>query len=192
MLGSSPSLYPRSLRMLISLAAILPISLAALVASSALQMYGIAYDIPQLVSGTELTDWPAWILLGFASAIAGGIASTAAARNRRKSLPHTQKITGLLLAQAKGLVKQGFLRKARWRGELAVRPKVKNTEVDAHGSEISYDTNILRWLDALSSTERDLLKQRLAESRLAIRHDGALIAREQAEMMQKIEGFLLP
>ena len=178
--------------MLLSLAAILPISLAALIASSALQMYGIAYDIPQLVYGTELTEWPAWILLALAlaSAFAGGIASTAA-RRQRKSLPRSQKKTSPLLARARGSVKQGFLRKARWRGELVPRPKVKNSEVDVQGSEIRYDTNVMRLLDSLSRNERDLLRQHLAESRLAIRHDGALIAREEAEMMRKIEEFLL-
>ncbi|MCY4073203.1 MAG: hypothetical protein OXG60_18075 [Chloroflexi bacterium] len=177
--------------MLISLAAILPISLAALIAYSALQMYGIAYDIPQLVSGTEQTEWTTWILPGFALAIAGGIPSTAAARNRRRSLPRSQKITSHVFARARRFVKQGFLRKARRRGELAARPKVKNSEVHAHGSEIRYDTNVMRWLDSLSRTERDLLRQLLAKSRLAIRHDGVLIAREQAEMMQKIEEFVL-
>ena len=190
MLGFGPSPYPRSLRMLLSLAAILPISLAALIASSALQMYGIAYDIPQLVYGTELTEWPAWILLAFASAFAGGIASTAA-RRQRKRLPHSDKITSLLLVRARGFVKKGFFRKARCRGELVLRPKVKNSEVDVQGSEIRYDTNVMRLLDSLSRTERDLLRQHLAESRLAIRHDGALIAREEAEMMRKIEEFLL-
>lgn len=190
MLGFGPALYPRSLRMLISLAAILPISLAALIASSALQMYGITYDIPQLAYGTELAEQPAWILLGFASAIAGGIAS-AAARRRRKNLTRSDKITGLLLPRAIGLVKQGFLRKARWRGELALHSKVKNREVDACGSEIRYDTNVKRMLDSLSRTERELLRQRLAESRLVIRQDGALIACEQAEMMRKIEEFIL-
>ncbi len=71
------------------------------------------------------------------------------------------------------------------------RPKVKNSEVDAGGAEARYDTNVMRLLDSLSRTERDLLRQRLAESRLTIRHDGVLIAREQAAMMQKIEEFIL-
>jgi len=155
-LGFDPALYPRSLKMLISLAAVLPLSLAALIASSTLQMYGIAYDIPQLVYGSELLERPTWILLGFASAIAGGIAFA------------------------------GLLCKGLWASHLSARPtaKVKNTE-------IAYDTHVVGLLESLSKAERDLLRQALAESRLAIRHDGVLIAREQAEMMRNIEEFLI-
>lgn len=177
--------------MLILLAAVLPISLAALIVTSVLQLYGIAYDIPQLVYGSELAERPAWILLGLASAIAAGIVTTTAARNRRKSLPRSQKIASVLLVRARWFVKRGFLRKARWRGELVVRPNIKNTEIDAHGCEITNDTDVMRLLDSLSRTERDLLRQHLAESRLAIRHDGVLIAREQGEMKQEIGKFIL-
>ncbi len=74
---------------------------------------------------------------------------------------------------------------------MALHSKVKNSEVDARSSEIRYDTNVKRLLDSLSRTERELLRQRLAESRLVIRQDGALIVCEQAEMMRKIEEFIL-
>lgn len=161
MLGFVPSLYPRSLRVLIALAAILPISLVCLIAASALQMIGVAYNIPQLVYGTELIARSSWILLGSAIAIAGGISVTS------------------LISKALGA------------SEWITRPKVKNSEVDARACEIASDTNVMPLLESLLRRERDLLRQRLAESRLVIRHDGALIAHEQAEMMRKIEEFIL-
>lgn len=190
MLGFRPSLYPRTLSLLISVAVVLPISLVALIVSTALQMYGIAYEIPQLVYGSELMERPTWIFLGFASSIAGGIAC-AAARRQRNSLPRSQRISRLVLATTMGFARRGAFRKARWKGELAVRPKVKNTEVDARGSKSTYDTDVTRLLDSLSRSERDLLRQQLAQSRLAIRNDGVLIPREQAEMMHNIEEFLV-
>ncbi|MCY4539927.1 MAG: hypothetical protein OXE52_17065 [Chloroflexi bacterium] len=190
LLGFRPSLYPRTLSLLISVAVVLPISLVALIVSTALQMYGIAYEIPQLVYGTELMERPTWIFLGFASSIAGGIACTAA-RRQRNSLPRSQRISRLVLATTKGFARRGAFRKARWKGEFDVPSKVKNTEVDAHGSETTYDTDVIRLIDSLSSTERHSLRQELAKSRLAIRNDGVLIPREQAEMMHNIEEFLI-
>ena len=45
-------------------------------------------------------------------------------------------------------------------------------------------------LGDMSVTERELLAQKLAESRLAIREDGTLIPLEQAKKMSKIERFI--
>ncbi len=158
MFGFVPSLYPRSLSVLIASAALLPISLAVLIAASALQMIGVAYNIPQLVYATELIAQSSWILLGSAIAIAGGISVAS------------------LISKALGA------------SEWIIRPKVKNSEVDARACE---NATVMPLLGSLSRRERNLLGQRLAESRLAIRHDGVLIAREQADMMRKIEEFIL-
>lgn len=96
------------------------------------------------------------------------------------------------LARARRPGKKGCQGESLPRAELAVRPSVKNSEVDAHGCHLTCDTDASRWLDDLSGREKDLLKQCLAESRLAIRHDGVLIAREQADMMRKKEDFVFP
>lgn len=45
-------------------------------------------------------------------------------------------------------------------------------------------------LDDMSMQERELLAEKLAESRLAIREDGTLIPLEQAEKLYKIERFI--
>lgn len=45
-------------------------------------------------------------------------------------------------------------------------------------------------LDEMTQGERNLLAQKLAESRLAIREDGTLIPVEQAEKLNKVERFI--
>ena len=45
-------------------------------------------------------------------------------------------------------------------------------------------------LDDMNESERELLVQKLAESRLAIREDGTLIPVEQAEKLNKVERFI--
>ncbi len=121
-------------------------------------MIGVAYNIPQLVYGTELIAQSSGILLVSAITIVGGISIIS------------------LLSKALGA------------SEWVFHPKVKNRAADAGACET---VSVMPLLESLSSRERDLLKRRLAESRLAIRHDGVLIAREQADMMRKIEEFIL-
>ena len=124
-------------------------------------MIGVAYNIPQLVYGTELIAQSSGILLVSAIAIVVGISIIS------------------LLSKALGA------------SEWVFHPKVKNGAADAGACETVSDTHVMPLLESLSSRERDLLRRRLAESRLAIRHDGVLIAREQADMMRKIEEFIL-
>lgn len=124
-------------------------------------MIGVAYNIPQLVYGTEMIAQSSGILLGSAIAIAGGISVAS------------------------------LLSKALCTSEWVFHPKVKNSRADAGTCENATDTDVMPLLESLSRRERDLLRRRLAESRLAIRHDGVLIAREQADMMRKIEEFIL-
>ena len=158
-LGSGP--YTLSLRILISIAVILPISLGLLIASSSLQLYGIAYGIPQLAFAINMMESAAWIALGFALGIGGGIG-----------------IAGLLL-------------KAMWTREAAPRPKFKNSDSVANGGKTANSTRVERLLGSLSIAERDVLRQQLAESRLAIRHDGVLVPREQAVTMREKEDYIL-
>ena len=139
----------------------MPISLGLLIASSSLQLYGIAFGIPQLAFATNLMETAAWIALGFGLGTGGGIG-----------------IAGLLL-------------KAIWTRAAAPRPKFKNSDSLANRAKTENSTRVERILGSWPTAERDLLRQQLAESRLAIRHDGVLVPREQAVMMRKIEDYVL-
>ncbi len=152
--------YPPFLKVLLGIGIVFLGSLGLLLVSLLLSMVGFAYGLPDVISATVIMEQISIGLLGLSVAIGGGV--------------------GVL-----GMMIGGLSPKQSYVPEEA---KLKNE--DRLFDIRDYGLSVEDVLADMSMTERELLAEKLAESRLAIREDGVLISLEQAEQLQKIERFM--
>lgn len=152
--------YPLFLKVLLGIGAAFLGALGLLLVSMLLSMLGFAYGLPDLIDATVVMEQIGIVLLGLSVAIGGGVG-----------------MLGLLiggLSPSETHIPQQ---------EDKLKNEDRLFDIREHGLTVE-DV-----LADMMMTERELLAEKLAESRLAIREDGILIPLEQAEKLQKIERY---
>lgn len=152
--------YPPLLKLLLAVGALFLSSLGILLLSIILSMLGFVYGMNNLLRLTVAMEQIGLLMLGLSILLGGGIS-----------------IIGLTM---RSLIPS--------MDSQAQHEKQKN---ESRVYDIrDYGLSVDDVLSELSMQERELLTEKLAESRLAIRDDGTLIPLEQAEKMVKIERYI--
>ncbi len=151
--------YPLFLKILLAFGALFLTSLGVLLASMIISMLGFAYGIANVANLVIFLEQAGIIMLGLSVMLGGGVS-----------------IMGLVFRSLSPTQAQHIdVEKAKNENNLY--------DIREHGLSVE-DV-----LADMSMTERELLVEKLAESRLAIREDGVLIPLEQAEKLRRIERF---
>jgi hypothetical protein len=159
-LENSKSEYPLLLKVLLAVAALFLGSLIVLVLSIILSMVTYIYGLSNLLGITVAMEQIGLLILGLSIALGGGVS-----------------IIGLTMRS----ISPSMDSQTQYE-----KQKNKNRAYDIRDDGLTVDDV----LDDLSMQERELLTEKLAKSRLAIRDDGTLIPLEQAETTVKVERFI--
>lgn len=159
-LENSKSEYPLLLKVLLAIGALFLGSLIILVLSIILSMFTYVYGMSNLLGFIVAMEQIGLLMLVLSIALGGGVS-----------------IIGLTMRS---------LTPAMDSQTQYEKQKNKNRAYDIRDEGLTVDDV----LSDLSMQERELLTEKLAESRLAIRDDGTLIPLEQAESMVKVERFI--
>jgi|GEM_PF-2476096 len=154
--------YPLFLKILLGFGVLFMGALGLILGAMLLSMVGFAYGLPSMMDATVIMEQIGIALLGLSVVVGGGVS-----------------MLGLLIG--------GFSPSQSYVPQQEGEAKLKNEDrlfdIREHGLSVE-DV-----LADMSMTERELLAEKLAESRLAIREDGVLIPLEQAEKLQNIERY---
>lgn len=153
--------YPLFLKILLAISFTFFGALGLLLLSMILSMVGFAYGLPDVMSATVMMEQIGIVLLGLSVIVGGGVS-----------------MLGLLIG--------GTSTSQTYVDEQQEKLKNENRLYDIREHGLTVEDV----LADMSMTERELLAEKLAESRLAIREDGVLIPLEQAEKLQKIERYM--
>ena len=148
------------LKLLLSVMKLFIGALILLFLSFVLNLLGYVYDYPQFLQTSAHIEMAASLLLVCSVTIGGGL--------------------GLLGVLANWLGIAPFAR--------AQREKVKHDEQGSVSKHRRERVEVM--LESLTGRERSVLRVKLARSRLAIRVDGTLIDRDQAENLRQIEQII--
>lgn len=151
--------YPLFLKVLLSFGILFMTSLGMILLSMLMSMFGFAYQIPN-IGGVSLVLEQIGVVMLAASIVLGGSIS----------------LIGMTLQSISP--KQNS-------DESSEKQKNESSIYDIRDHGLSVEDV----LADMTMTERELLAENLARSRLAIREDGVLIPIEQAEKLQNIERF---
>lgn len=152
--------YPLLLKLLFGVSVLFFGSLGILLLSLILSMLSFAYGLGDIVSATVVMEQMGIGLLGLSILVGGAVS-----------------IMGLTMRSITPQVESDNL-------EEKQKNENRLYDIREHGLTVE-DV-----LGDMTMQERELLAEKLAESRLAIREDGTLIPLEQAEKLQKIERFI--
>ena len=148
------------LKLLLSVMKLFIGALILLFLSFVLNLLGYVYDYPQFLQTSAHIEMAASLLLVCSVTIGGGL--------------------GLLGVLANWLGIAPFAR--------AQSEKMKNDEQGSVSKHRRERVEVM--LESLTGRERSVLRVKLARSRLAIRVDGTLIDRDQAENLRQIEQII--
>lgn len=152
--------YPLFLKVLLGIGVMFLGSLGMLLLSMLLSMLGFAYGLQSVIDATVVMEQLGIVLLGLSVVVGGAVSMI-------------------------GLSVSGLSPSQSHMPEQIEKLKNEDRLFDIREHGLSVEDV----LADMSMTERELLAEKLAESRLAIREDGVLIPLEQAEKLQNIERY---